>query len=61
MAVTADRNTLKKFHALSPDDLAAVQKQSGVDLGRRPETLEAQEFVRLLHALPSPTSSGSEA
>lgn len=46
------RNTLKKFYGLDAPALAACEVRSGVDLGRRPETLDVQEFARLLAALP---------
>jgi 16S rRNA (adenine1518-N6/adenine1519-N6)-dimethyltransferase len=46
------RNTLKKFYGLEEPALAACQSGSGIDLGRRPETLDCGEFARLLHALP---------
>jgi len=45
------RNTLKKFQALDESALECCAAQSGIDLGRRPETLSAAEFARLLHAL----------
>lgn len=55
------RNTLKKFYQLDDGALADCGRASGVDLGRRPETLAAGEFVRLLHALPgAPQPTGSE-
>ena len=47
------RNTLRKFYGLEAAGLDAVAKASGVDLGRRPEELSVEEFVRLLHALPT--------
>jgi 16S rRNA (adenine1518-N6/adenine1519-N6)-dimethyltransferase len=55
------RNTLKKFYALDAAGLESMAKQSGVDLGARPEALPVSDFVRLLHALPTATSSGSES
>jgi 16S rRNA (adenine1518-N6/adenine1519-N6)-dimethyltransferase len=55
------RNTLKKFYALDAAGLAACEQQSGVDLGRRPETLAAPEFVRLLRALDPAAAAASEA
>jgi 16S rRNA (adenine1518-N6/adenine1519-N6)-dimethyltransferase len=47
------RNTLKKFYALDAAALDAVERASAVDLGRRPETLAVEEFVRLTRALPA--------
>lgn len=47
------RNTLRKFYGLEAAGLDSVAKASGVDLGRRPEELSVEEFVRLLHALPT--------
>jgi 16S rRNA (adenine1518-N6/adenine1519-N6)-dimethyltransferase len=47
------RNTLKKFYGLDAPALGACERTSGIDLGRRPETLAVAEFVRLLHALPA--------
>lgn len=55
------RNTLRKFYGLDDSALGAVAVQSGVDLGRRPETLAVDEFVRLLHALPAGTPPGPQA
>jgi 16S rRNA (adenine1518-N6/adenine1519-N6)-dimethyltransferase len=46
------RNTLKKFYGLDATQLAACETASGIDLGRRPETLAVDEFARLLRALP---------
>jgi len=46
------RNTLKKFYGLDAAAIARCERASGIDLGRRPETLAVQEFVRLLDALP---------
>ncbi len=54
------RNTLKKFYSLSPAALEGVATRSGLDLGRRPEALAVEEFVRLLHALPEACGSGVE-
>jgi len=54
------RNTLKKFYGLDAAGLEETNLRSGIDLGRRPETLDVAEFVRLLHALPVSSSSGSE-
>jgi len=51
------RNTLRKFYELEPPVLAAVETTAAVDLGRRPESLAIDEFVRLLRALPE--SSGA--
>jgi 16S rRNA (adenine1518-N6/adenine1519-N6)-dimethyltransferase len=47
------RNTLKKFQGLDDSALARCAAASRIDLGRRPETLSAAEFARLLHALPA--------
>lgn len=47
------RNTLKKFYGLDAAALAAAESGSKIDLGRRPETLSVDEFVRLLHVLPA--------
>jgi 16S rRNA (adenine1518-N6/adenine1519-N6)-dimethyltransferase len=44
------RNTLRKFFGLDADRLAALEAATGIDLGRRPESLAVEEFVRLLHA-----------
>lgn len=55
------RNTLKKFYGLDDPALAAVAAASGLDLGRRPESLSVDEFVRLLHALPEETGRGPAA
>lgn len=54
------RNTLKKFYGLSADALAQCAETASLDLGRRPETLDVAEFVRLLHALPEGSESGSQ-
>ncbi len=53
------RNTLKKFYGLGADELSACAEASNVDLGKRPEALSVPEFVRLLHALPRGSGSGS--
>jgi 16S rRNA (adenine1518-N6/adenine1519-N6)-dimethyltransferase len=50
------RNTLRKFYGLDTAALAACEAASGVDFGRRPETLSVDEFVRLLRALPAVAS-----
>jgi len=55
------RNTLKKFYGLDAAGLESMAADSGVDLGARPEALPITAFVRLLHALPAATSSGSES
>jgi len=55
------RNTLKKFYELDGASLDSLATDSGVDLGARPEALPVTDFVRLLHALPASTSSGSES
>ena len=55
------RNTLKKFFELDAASLEIVAEVSGLDLGRRPETLPVEEFVRLLHAIPAAPSYGSES
>jgi 16S rRNA (adenine1518-N6/adenine1519-N6)-dimethyltransferase len=47
------RNTLKKFYGLDAGGLEACEAGSGIDLGRRPESLRVEEFVQLLHALPA--------
>ena len=47
------RNTLKKFYGLDATALEAAETRSGLDFGRRPETLSVDEFVRLLHVLPA--------
>ena len=47
------RNTLKKFYGLDAAAVAACAGQAGIDCGRRPESLQVEEFVRLLHALPA--------
>ncbi len=54
------RNTLKKFFELDAGSLESIAEVSGLDLGRRPETLSAEDFVRLLHAIPAASSYGSE-
>jgi 16S rRNA (adenine1518-N6/adenine1519-N6)-dimethyltransferase len=54
------RNTLKRSYALEADDIAACEAASGVDLGRRPETLDVGEFVRLLRTLPGRSASEVE-
>jgi 16S rRNA (adenine1518-N6/adenine1519-N6)-dimethyltransferase len=46
------RNTLKKFYGLDESALERSAAASGIDLGRRPETVSAGEFARLLRALP---------
>ncbi len=46
------RNTLKKFYGLDAAAVTALESASRLDLGRRPETLSVDEFVRLLHAMP---------
>jgi len=46
------RNTLRKFYGLDAASLEACASASGVDPGRRPETLSVEEFVRLLRSLP---------
>jgi 16S rRNA (adenine1518-N6/adenine1519-N6)-dimethyltransferase len=50
------RNTLRKFYGLEPEALAACERDTGLDLGRRPETLSVEEFVRLLRVLPAPVA-----
>jgi 16S rRNA (adenine1518-N6/adenine1519-N6)-dimethyltransferase len=55
------RNTLKRFYGLHGADLERIAAESAIDLGRRPETLSVEEFVRLLHALEAAPSSGSES
>jgi 16S rRNA (adenine1518-N6/adenine1519-N6)-dimethyltransferase len=45
------RNTLRKFYPLDDAQLTRISAASRIDLGRRPETLGAEEFVRLLHAV----------
>jgi 16S rRNA (adenine1518-N6/adenine1519-N6)-dimethyltransferase len=45
------RNTLRKFHGLDEGGLDRCARASGIDLGRRPETLSPEEFARLLRAL----------
>lgn len=52
------RNTLKKFYALDEQALGLCAARAGIDLGRRPETLQVAEFVRLLHALPAANKRG---
>lgn len=47
------RNTLRKFYGLDAAALDRVESASRIDLGRRPETLEVGEFVRLLRVLPA--------
>jgi 16S rRNA (adenine1518-N6/adenine1519-N6)-dimethyltransferase len=47
------RNTLRKFYDLDAAALDATATTSGTDLGRRPEELPVEAFVRLLHALPA--------
>jgi 16S rRNA (adenine1518-N6/adenine1519-N6)-dimethyltransferase len=54
------RNTLRKFYELDEQALAACGRLSGIELGRRPETLAVGEFVRLLHALGVPEPTGLE-
>jgi len=54
------RNTLRKFYGLDAEALARCEADSALDLGRRPESLDVAEFVRLLHALPGDTRSGAE-
>ena len=53
------RNTLKKFYGLDDPALTEVGMASGLDLGRRPESLAVEEFVRLLHALPNEAARGA--
>lgn len=55
------RNTLKQFQGLDAAGLEVVAARSGIDLKRRPETLAVDDFVRLLHALPTSPSFGSES
>jgi 16S rRNA (adenine1518-N6/adenine1519-N6)-dimethyltransferase len=50
------RNTLKKFYCLDTAALDRCAASSGIDLGRRPETLDSNEFAQLLRALPAPVS-----
>ena len=52
------RNTLKKFYGLDAVALDRCESRSRIDLRRRPETLQAAEFVALLHALPAPAVAG---
>jgi 16S rRNA (adenine1518-N6/adenine1519-N6)-dimethyltransferase len=52
------RNTLKKFYGLDAEVLEACGTRAEIDLGRRPETLDVAEFVRLLHALPMNAKPG---
>ena len=47
------RNTLKKFYGLDAAAVAACSSRAGIDCGRRPESLQVEEFVRLLHVLPT--------
>ena len=54
------RNTLKKFYGLDAAALTACGNAAALDLGRRPESLQVGEFVRLLHALPASAASGAE-
>jgi 16S rRNA (adenine1518-N6/adenine1519-N6)-dimethyltransferase len=54
------RNTLRKFYGLDPEALARCEAAAALDFGRRPESLEVDEFVRLLHVLPGSTRSGAE-
>jgi len=54
------RNTLRKFYGLDAPGLARCEEVARVDLGRRPESLGVDEFVRLLHGLPGSTRSGAE-
>ena len=46
------RNTLKKFYGLDAAAAGVWESESGIDLGRRPETLSVHEFAALLRALP---------
>ena len=41
------RTGLRAFRGLSPEDLRAVENRSGVDLSRRPEDLDVEEWCRL--------------
>jgi 16S rRNA A1518/A1519 N6-dimethyltransferase RsmA/KsgA/DIM1 with predicted DNA glycosylase/AP lyase activity len=54
------RNTLRKFYGLDMAQLARCEAAAAVDLGRRPESLGVDEFVRLLHVLPESSPSGAE-
>lgn len=54
------RNTLRKFYGLDVAQLARCEAAAAIDLGRRPESLSVDEFVRLLHVLPESSPSGAE-
>jgi 16S rRNA (adenine1518-N6/adenine1519-N6)-dimethyltransferase len=45
------RNTLIKFFGLGPETQSAIEVEAGIDLGRRPETLERDEFLALAGCL----------
>lgn len=54
------RNTLKKFYGLDAAALGACAAAAAIDFGRRPESLQVEEFVRLLHALPVSVAATAE-
>jgi len=55
------RNTLKKFYGLDAAALRRCEAASAVDLGSRPEALNVDEFVRLLHALAAAGRPGGQS
>jgi 16S rRNA (adenine1518-N6/adenine1519-N6)-dimethyltransferase len=52
------RNTLKGFYKLPGDELAAIESDTGLDFGSRPESLSKEQFLTLSRRLER--SSGGE-
>jgi len=52
------QNTIKNFYALSEEEMADLEQTTGIDTGRRPESLKGDEFLTLSRALDRMTSAG---
>ncbi len=51
-------NTMRAFYSLGESELREIESRAGIDLGRRPEALSNEEFLRLSRAVVEATSVG---
>ena len=52
------QNSIKSFYKLDEDGIALLRQRTGLDMGRRPESLSKEEFLTLSRALGVMTSAG---
>lgn len=51
-------NTIKAFYSVDDEGIASLQRMTGIDTGRRPESLSNEEFLSISRALESIASAG---